>query len=159
MVNYRTVLFSEARTCTPVQRERIFQESKVLLNPKPHRSQFWFTATTNVILTKITKGRDTNLDKSCLKQSTNADFTLIYWYRKIFQQNLQIFLGNSHGIGQFSVIRNFEKHDWVKFGVHVKAKLKSPSGTSKLRTTPLGFAVVAQYKKCRSMNWTVAIWF
>jgi len=31
----------------------------------------------------------------------------------------------------------------VKFGVHVKAKLQSPTGTPKLYTTPTGFAVVA----------------
>lgn len=124
--------------------ERIFQASYVLLNIKPHRSQFWFTADTNAFLTKRTKGRDTKLHKSCLKQPTNADITLKYWYRQIFQQNLQIFVGNSHGIGRFSVTRNFEDHDWVKFGVHVKAKLKSPTRTSKLYTTPTGFAFAAQ---------------
>ena len=144
VINYHTLLFSGARTCTPVRRERIFQASQVLLNTKPQRSQFWFTADTNLFLTKITKGRDTKLHKSCLKQPTNADLTLKYWYRKIFQQNLQIFVGNNYGICRFSEMRNFENHEWVKFRVHVKGKLQSPTGTSKLYTTPTGFAVVVQ---------------
>jgi hypothetical protein len=37
-----------------------------------------------------------------------------------------------------------ENHDGVQFGVQVKAKLKSPTGTSKLYTTPTGVADVAQ---------------
>ena len=97
----------------------------------------WFQEIGQLLKYKFLWGR--NIPRATspgLKQPTNADFTLKYWYRKIFQQNLQIFVGNNHGIGQFSLMRNFEKHDWVKFGFHVKAKLKSPTGTSKLHTTP-----------------------
>jgi hypothetical protein len=41
-------------------------------------------------------------------------------------------------------MRHYENHDGVKFGVHVKAKLKSPTGTSKLYTTPTGVDDVAE---------------
>jgi hypothetical protein len=50
-------------------------------------------------------------------------------------------------------MRHSENHDVV----HVKAKLKCPTGTSKLYTTPTGVNNVARQKKCWTMNWMVAI--